>query len=122
MKKILIIEDERALAGAVKEKLENSGYEVLIAKNGEEGLRMIYGDKPDLVLLDIVMPVMDGMTMLEKLRKEEWGKDMKVILLTNLEGPEERSTANEYGANDYLVKSDWKLEDILEKVKEVLGE
>jgi len=83
-KKILIVEDEEPLKLTLKKKFKNEGFSVLEATNGEDGLKLTQEKKPDLILLDIVMPVMDGMTMLKKLRKQDFGKEMPVILLTNL--------------------------------------
>lgn len=76
---------------------------------------------PDLILLDIVMPKMDGMTMLAQLREDEWGKTARVITLTNLSDTEKVAEAIEHGSYEYLVKSDWKIEDVVAKVREKLG-
>ncbi len=84
MKKILIIEDELAYVSLLRDTLAKT-YQVIVAKNGKEGLEYAIKEHPNLMLLDIKMPVMDGMTMLGKLRKDAWGKTAKVILLTNLE-------------------------------------
>ena len=77
---------------------------------------------PDLILLDIIMPVMDGMTMLKKLRADEWGKKAEVIILTNLGDNEKVAEAMSQGSFDYLVKSDWNIADVAELVKKKLGE
>ena len=120
-KKILIVEDEVALLNALRDKFTREGFAVLEAKNGEEGLEIALREHPDLILLDIIMPVMDGMTMLAKLREDNWGKDAKVIVLTNLSDTEKVSAAMTKGTFDYLVKADWKLEDVVRKVRERLG-
>lgn len=119
--KILIVEDETSLRGALRDKLCLEGFTVLEAKNGQEGLAVALREHPDLILLDIIMPVMDGMTMLYELRKDPWGKDVKIILLTNLSEAERVAESLRQGVYDYLVKSDWKLEDIVKKVKVKLG-
>ncbi len=119
-KKILIVEDEMPLANAIKDKLSKEGFSCILAKNGEEGLEMALSEKPDLVLLDIIMPRMDGMTMLSELRKDKWGMEVPVILLTNLSESKKVDEATAHQVYDYLVKSDWKLEDVVEKVKEKL--
>lgn len=119
-KKILIVEDETSLRGALREKLSLEGFTVLEAKNGKEGLAVALREHPELILLDIIMPVMDGMTMLKKLRRNDWGKSVKVILLTNLSGGEMVANAIEQGSHEYLVKSDWKIEDIVDKVRRYL--
>lgn len=121
MKRILIVEDEPSLLTILVDKLNREGFSCLEAKNGEEGLKVALREHPDLILLDIIMPVMDGMTMLYELRKDPWGKDAKVIFLTNLSEAEKVAESLSQGVFDYLVKSDWKLEDIVIKVKEILG-
>lgn len=117
-KKILVVEDEQALAKALISKLESSGFEVSWAQNGEECLKIAFGEYPDLILLDIIMPKMDGMTALNKLRQDSWGKNVPVIMLTNLSGAEDVNMATQNGVFDYLIKSDWRLEDVVKKVKE----
>jgi len=123
MKKILIVEDEIDLREALVDKLGREEFETSGAKDGEEGLEMALRDHPDLILLDIVMPKMDGMTMLKKLREEnEWGKKVPVILLTNLSATDEKiiKAMVENEPSYYLVKSDWKIGDVVKKVKETL--
>jgi len=124
-KKILIVEDERSLSQALVDKLTREGFATLTAKNGEEGLEVALHEHPDLILLDIVMPKMDGMTMLKKLRnKNEWGKKVPVIILTNLTSDNEQRVRDitETEPTYYLVKADWKIEDVVIKVRERLGE
>lgn len=115
-KKILIVEDEQSVLRILSEKLTEEGFEVIRAKNGKEGLIAAKKHHPDLILLDVIMPVMDGMTMLKKLREDEWGKTAKITILTNLSDGTV-AEAVEQNVNDYLVKSDWKLEDVVKKVK-----
>ncbi|MDH4330708.1 MAG: response regulator [Candidatus Moranbacteria bacterium] len=119
---ILIIEDDESLLEVLGQGVSDSGFKVLKAKNGADGLEMAVENKPDLILLDLIMPKMDGLTMLDKLREDEWGKDVPVIVLTNLSSPEEISKTVDKGVSNYLVKSNWKLEEILKKVKQVLEE
>ena len=119
-KKILIVDDEAPSSKLLKDKFESTGFEVLTAKNGEEGLMKAVTQKPDLILLDIVMPRLDGMTMLKKLREDEWGKGVEVILLTNLSDNDKVRQALKNNVYDYLIKSNWKLEDLVIKVKEKL--
>ena len=97
-----------------------SSFSTLEAKNGEEGLKVALREHPDLILLDIVMPKMDGMTMLRKLREDLWGKTAKVIILTNLSDNEKVAEALEQKSHEYLVKSDWRIEDVVAKVREQL--
>lgn len=122
---ILVVEDESPQLKALTEHFTREGFLVLQAKNGEEGLEMAIKEQPDIILLDVLMPKMDGMTMLKKLRQEnDWGKNVPVIVLTNL-NPDSKEV-NQAIAEDepayYLVKSDISLGELLEKVKEVLHE
>lgn len=121
-KKILIVEDEEAVQRAIAEALINQSFATLAAKDGEEGLNIALTQHPDLILLDILMPKMDGMIMLQKLRKDEWGKKVPVIILTNV-NPNSSYVINSVLNNEpayYLVKADVKLEGIVDKIKEVL--
>ena len=123
MKKILVVEDELAYLKLLHSQLTKKGYEVIEAKNGKEGLEKAKSDKPDLILLDIRMPVMDGMTMLGLLRKQETDKKAKVIMLTNLE-PDDKiigDVVNDQPAY-YFVKSDISFDDLLKKIEEILAE
>ncbi|MCI0533553.1 response regulator [bacterium] len=120
-KTVLVVEDEKALRDVVIDRLKYEGYEALSAENGEEGLKKALESHPDLILLDHVMPKMDGLHMLKKLREDEWGKSANVIVLTNLSDTGTVAQATEHGVYDFLVKSDWSLEKVVEKVKEKLG-
>jgi len=119
-KKILIIEDEPSLLDVLEDKFSTEGFDVLKAENGNRGLEIALKEHPDLILLDIILPEMDGMTMLKKLREDVWGKDALVIILTNLNDAQSVLQSLENGVYDFLVKTDWKLEDVLKKVKEKL--
>lgn len=121
VRKIAIIEDEPSLSAALHDKFELEGFSVYIAKNGEEGLKIIQENNPNIVLLDIVMPVMDGLTMLKKLRRTEIGKSLPVIILTNLNDADSMSESLSDGARDFLVKSNWKIQEVVDKVKEKLS-
>ncbi len=121
-KKILIVEDETPLRNAVTDILTFEGFTVFQAKNGQEGLDLALKEHPDLILLDLMMPIMDGLTMLEKLRQDtDFGKSAAVILLTNINDPEKVAMATEAGSYDFLVKSDWNIEDVVKKIKGRLG-
>jgi two-component system, OmpR family, alkaline phosphatase synthesis response regulator PhoP len=115
---ILIVDDEIPLLRALVDKCSNERFNVLEGKDGQEGLESALENHPDLILLDIMMPRMDGLTMLEKLRLDNWGKDVPVILLTNLNDPDKVAEAVKYGVYDYLVKTNWKLEDVINKINE----
>jgi DNA-binding response OmpR family regulator len=117
-KKILIVEDESPLRNAVSDILSFEGFQVFQAKNGQEGLDIALKEKPDLILLDLMMPVMDGLTMLEKLREDKpYGAQAAVILLTNINDPDKVAQATSAGSYDFLVKSDWNIEDVVRKIK-----
>ena len=117
---ILIVEDEKSLREVLSSKLVLEGYTVYAAANGQEGLNLALEKHPNLVLLDIVMPVMDGMEMLQELRKDEWGANVPVILLTNLNDSDKEFESMEKGAFGYLVKSDWKIDEVTAKIRETL--
>ncbi|HLC87461.1 MAG TPA: response regulator [Patescibacteria group bacterium] len=122
MKKIVIIEDELAYLKLLHEQLALKGYQIIEAHDGMEGLEIIKREKPDLVLLDIRMPKMDGMTMLDLLRKEEIGETMKVIFLTNLEADEKiTEKVVEELPLYYFVKSDTDLDKLISKIDEVIN-
>lgn len=119
--KILIVEDEEILLAALQEELSQGGYKIEGAADGEEGLAKVKSFQPDLVLLDLVMPKMDGMQVLKKLKESGETQRTPVIILTNLSDYERISEALSLGAKDYLVKANYSLSDLLEKVKTVLG-
>ena len=123
-KKVLVVEDELPLLQILVDTLNKKGYEVLSAKDGEEGLDVALKKYPDLILLDLLMPKMDGMHLLSHLRLngDEWGKSVQVIILTNLNDKNAMEQAIKAGVKHYLLKSEYKLEDIMKKVAEVLGE
>ena len=126
MAKILIVEDEETLRNVLADKLKSEDFEVLEASNGEEGLTSAQSNEPDLILLDILMPVMDGFTMTEKLRQseKESGKQpseyVPIIFLTNLGEEKGLTQSQKHGVYNYLVKSNWKLENVVIRIKEVL--
>lgn len=118
-KTILIVDDEQALLDALVDKFTREGFVVLGAKNGQKGLSLALAEHPDMILLDLLMPVMDGMTMLANLRKDRWGKDAKVIILSNFSEVEKAASLTK-GIIDYLVKTDWDIDNIVKRVKEGL--
>ena len=122
-KKILIIEDEIDLLEVLADRLAIEGFQSIKCKNGEDGLLAAFREHPDLILLDIVMPGIDGLQVLRKLRADEWGAAVPVIILTNLSATDERiiNSMIDDKPSFYLVKSDWKIEDVVRKVKEVLN-
>jgi len=122
MKTILFIEDESALQKTFGEILKQEGYEMISALDGEIGLRLAGTKKPDLILLDLILPKIHGFEVLKKLKQAEETKNIPVIILTNLEGMKDVDMALETGAATYLVKAQYSLEEILEKIKKVLGD
>ncbi len=119
-KKILIVEDEATLQKALQEVLTAEGYGVLSALDGSRGLEIAREENPDLILLDIILPKMDGFEVLEALKSEEKTKSIPVIILTNLSDVSDVQKALDLGATTYLVKADFSLEDVIKKVKETL--
>lgn len=119
-KKILIVEDDDSLRRALSEKLSYEGFSVFEAENGIVGFEEALRERPDLILLDVIMPKMDGLTMLSKLREDSWGKIAQVIMLTNVNDGESVLKSLDQAAFDYLIKSDWKLEDIVRKIRDRL--
>lgn len=119
-KRILIIEDEPDIREAIAESLTDAGATVITAKNGAKGLETALAEHPDLILLDIIMPVMDGHQMLAKLRQDPWGKSVKVIMLTSMDDVQNIGTAHEGNITDYIIKAHSSLDEITKKVRESL--
>ncbi len=117
-KKILIVEDDLALLRILSDRLSKEGFSVAEAHDGLEGLKLAFDSHPDLILLDIIMPQLDGLSVLKKLREEEISKNIPVIIITNTEDLGAVSGAMDEGSYDYIIKSDWKLEDLVSKIKE----
>lgn len=117
-KKILIIEDEKASAKALEIKLQKIGYDTKTVFNGEEGLKEVENGGYDLVLLDILMPIIDGWGVLEKIKEK--GIKIKVIITTNLSQPEDKKRAMEMGTSDFMVKSDSTLINIVDRIQSIL--
>jgi DNA-binding response OmpR family regulator len=122
MKKILFIEDDNAIQKTLGEGLRNKGYDVVSATDGEEGLEFSKDANADLVILDLILPKMHGLKVLENMRKEPATAETPVIILTNLENINEVEQALEFGATTYLVKANYSLEEVLNKIEQSLGE
>ena len=119
-KKILIVEDDSFVMDIYQTKLKQAGFDIIEAANGVEAIKILEKENPDLILLDILMPKMDGITMARKL-KENGSKPM-IIFLTNFKDAEHISAAVEvFGETDYIVKSDLHVDQIIVRVKEKLG-
>jgi two-component system response regulator PfeR len=121
-KRVLIIEDEARMAEILGSAFTQAGFMVLVAKDGEEGLASALADHPDVVLLDIMLPGMDGLAMLHSLRKHENGKDVPVILLTNL-SPDDRTMGEVVHDQPsfYFIKANTSVEEIISKAKTMVG-
>lgn len=118
--KILIVEDEEILLTALSEELKQEGFQVIGAKDGIEGVEKTRSEKPNLVLLDLVMPRLDGIGALKEMKADDTIKDIPVVILTNLSDYDKISDALSMGAMDYLVKANYRLEELVNKIKTVL--
>ncbi|MEI7792772.1 MAG: response regulator [Candidatus Berkelbacteria bacterium] len=115
-KLLLIVEDEDSVVYALSEKFNlTEGVKVIFASNGVDGLKKALEEKPDLILLDIILPEMDGIEMLEKLREDDWGKNVEVIILSNLSDPDSEKKARTLGVTQYIIKADCEIEDVVKK-------
>ena len=121
-KKILFIEDESALQKNLSDLFSQEGYETISALDGEIGLSLAKNKKPDLILLDLILPKASGFDVLKNLKEDKDAKNIPVIVLTNLESMGDIEKALALGATTYLVKSSYSLDEILEKVKKTLGD
>lgn len=121
-KTVLIAEDETSLRKALREKLKHAGFTVLEAINGEAGLELAEKEHPDFVLLDIVMPRMDGIEMAKKMRASEWGKNIPIMVLSNLNDEGKVGEAMDASIFTYFVKSDTRIEHVVEKAREIMAE
>jgi DNA-binding response OmpR family regulator len=119
-KKILIIEDDSILQKALQEFLSGEGFDIVSALDGEEGVKLAKNNKLDLILLDIILPKKDGYEVLREIKADEGTKKVPVVLLTNLGSLNDVEKAIELGATTYLIKADYKLEEVSKKIKEIL--
>lgn len=121
MAKIAIVEDDLAIAQMYRLKFEAGGNKVEVAENGKLGLELCERMKPDVVLLDLMMPEMNGDEMLAKMRSTDWGKDIKVIILTNVGEQEAPERLKELGVTSFIVKAEMTPKQVSELVKLQLG-
>ncbi len=119
-KKILIVEDEQSYQNILIEKLKKEDFEILLAQNGEEGLKIALETHPDLILLDIQMPQMDGIEMAKNLRVDKWGEHVKIIIISNISDVDKIRQALQNKVFEYFLKTETKLEDLITRIKEVL--
>jgi DNA-binding response OmpR family regulator len=121
MKKILIVEDDKFLRELVARKLRAENYEPIEAKDGEEGIEKLINEKPDLVLLDLVLPNMGGFEVLEKAKKDPLVSSIPIIILSNLGQRDDVDKGMSLGAVDFLIKAHFTPQEIIEKINSVLG-
>lgn len=120
-KTVLVVEDDVALRKVLCDRLTDDGFNVAQAADGEEGLRQTEVKHPDIIILDIFMPKMDGISMLAKLRSaDSWGKNVRVLVLTNSTDAETISKVTGFGSTEFLIKSEWGLEALVARVRENL--
>jgi len=120
-KKILIIEDDKSLSKMFSKALEAKGYEVILASDGKGGLNKAKTNLPDLIVLDIMLPDSDGIEILKALKADSNTSDIPVVISTNLGDQTTVSRILEAGGKEYLVKSDWGIDEIVEKIEASLG-
>ncbi len=120
-KKILIVEDEIDLLDALATALEYEGFEALKADGGKKGIEMAKDERPALAIVDISMPKVNGIEVIKKYKEHDWGKDIKIIVMTALDDLEKMAEVMEAGGDEYVVKTKVTLGDIVQKVKDKLG-
>ncbi len=121
-KNILVIEDETDMRDAIAAALKKNGFHVVTAENGKEGVEKAIEFEPDLILLDLLMPIMDGQETLKLIRQHPMGEKTKVIILTAMDDVTNLGNAYETGVSGYIIKSEASLEEIINKVKATLEE
>ncbi len=119
-KKVLLVEDDPLLVKMYKTKFVNEGFDFLVAQDGENGLKMAQNDNPDFLILDVMMPKLSGIDLLTKLRQTERGKNLPVLVISNLSQEEEAKKALSLGAKEYLLKANLTPGEVVSKVKQYL--
>ncbi len=119
-KKVLIVEDDKFLRELIVKKLSNEGYDVLEAADGEQGLQQIKDARPELVLLDLILPGIDGFEVLSQKREDPFAASIPVIILSNLGQKEDVDKGLNLGATDYLIKAHFTPGEIIEKVRNII--
>ncbi|PJB16017.1 response regulator [Candidatus Falkowbacteria bacterium CG_4_9_14_3_um_filter_38_19] len=120
-KKILLVEDEELMINLLQRKLTKEGYEISVARDGEEGLKEMREIKPDLVLLDIIMPKMGGFEVMEEMGKDKELKKIPVVIISNSGQPVELDEAQRLGARDWLIKTEFDPQEVVDKVIKQIG-
>ncbi|MEO6109739.1 MAG: response regulator [Candidatus Saccharimonadales bacterium] len=121
MTKIAIIEDDVVISQMYRMKFEADGFDVQLANNGKRGVAMVESFTPDIILMDLQMPEMGGAEALALIRKEDWGKDIPVIILTNLGQEESPKELKALGIHSYIVKAELTPRQVVQRIKEALG-
>lgn len=119
-KRVLIVEDDPVISSMYKTKFEIDGYEVIVAGNGAEGLETAKKEAFDIILLDVILPQLDGFSVLTEIKKDPKIKDTPVLMLTNLGTQEDKDKGKELGALDYVVKSSFTPAQVSEKIKQYI--
>ncbi|MEI6288303.1 MAG: response regulator [bacterium] len=119
--KVLLVEDDKMIVDMYKMRLEEEGYEIIITDKGSEALEIAKEEKPDVILLDVILPEVDGFTILDKLKSQHVTKDIPVLMLTNLGQEADKDKGREMGADDYFVKSQHTPAEVLAKIKELIN-
>jgi PleD family two-component response regulator len=120
-KKILIVDDDEPILNGISDKFTHEGFSVFKAKNGQEGFDVALREHPDLIITDILMPNINGLLFLENLRKDEWGKDARVLIWSNSHNSTTVEQAKKLGVIEFVIKSDWEYKDVVNKVRVILG-
>jgi len=121
MKKVLIVEDEEIILELLQKKLIQEGYEVHVARDGQEGLKAMREARPDLILLDIIMPKMGGLEVMAEMQKDKTLAKISVIIISNSGQPVEIDKAQKLGAKDWLIKTEFDPQEVVDKVKKQIG-
>jgi len=121
MTKIVIIEDDPVISQMYRMKFEADGFDVQLANNGKRGVELVEAFSPDIILLDLQMPEMNGVDVLEIIRKNSWGKDIPVIILTNMGEEESPKEIRALGIHSYIVKANLTPRQVVQRVKEALN-
>ncbi len=120
MEKILVVEDDQFLASLLKNRLQKEGFDVLLAKDGEEALDILESTQPELVLLDIILPKKSGFEVMEEVRENPKLEKLAVVIISNLGQPEDMIRGQQLGAIEYFIKAKTPLDELIKKIKEIV--
>ena len=120
MEKILVVEDDQFLASLLKNRLQKEGFDVLLAKDGEEALNILESTQPELVLLDIILPKKSGFEVMEEVRENPKLEKLAVVIISNLGQPEDMVRGQQLGAIEYFIKAKTPLDELIKKIKEIV--